>query len=218
VSVFPALMAIPMLLILKEPESWKKAKAQAAESKGEKSVGSLADLFGHPRWRKHLLVGVCLGVAGMVGLWGIAFFSPELITTAFKDRPLLVEDVIRPADIFSALNTENNPAALSLRRKLSPGFIARAEQLRNASVIPPGDVDALVTEINRLLRQDHLYDAAAFQGVKLKKTTKNLIQVLQKKPDRQNLVFQNRQLVEQVFPGTIRELQTTIDKTRGKGT
>ena len=218
VSVFPALMAIPMLLILKEPESWKKAKAQAAESKGEKSVGSLADLFGHPRWRKHLLVGVCLGVAGMVGLWGIAFFSPELITTAFKDRPLLVEDVIRPADIFSALNTENNPAALSLRRKLSPGFIARAEQLRNASVIPPGDVDALVTEINRLLRQDHLYDAAAFQGVKLKKTTKNLIQVLQKKPDRQNLVFQNRQLVEQVFPGTIRELQTTIDKTRSKGT
>src|SRR6185369_282367 len=80
------------------------------------------------------------------------------------------------------------------------------------------DVDALVTEINRLLRQDHLYDAAAFQGVKLKKTTKNLIQVLQKKPDRQNLVFQNRQLVEQVFPGTIRELQTTIDKTRSKGT
>src|SRR5207248_2193799 len=82
VSVFPALIALPMALVLKEPEVWRKAKAVAATGTGTKSVGSLSDLFSDPRWRKNLLVGVCLGVAGMVGLWGIAFFSPELITTA----------------------------------------------------------------------------------------------------------------------------------------
>jgi MFS family permease len=29
---------------------------------------------------------VCLGLAGMAGLWGIAFFSPELIRTALKGQ------------------------------------------------------------------------------------------------------------------------------------
>ena len=29
-----------------------------------------------------MLVGVCLGLAGMAGLWGIGFFSPELIIDA----------------------------------------------------------------------------------------------------------------------------------------
>src|SRR5678815_4646016 len=124
-------MAIPMVLILKEPEPWKRAKAQAAAGPGAKSVGSLKDLFGHPRWRKHLLVGVCLGVAGMVGLWGIAFFSPELITTALKDRPLLVSDVVRPLEICSALNSGANDAVLAIKRHLSPEFIAKLAQLHD---------------------------------------------------------------------------------------
>ena len=52
----------------------------------------------------------------------------------------------------------------------------------------------------------------------LKKRTKNLIQLVQKNGERQNIVSLNRQLVEQLFPGTIRELQKTIDKTRSRGT
>src|ERR1017187_5043778 len=96
VSVFPALLAVPMLLILKEPLPWIKAKAEAVTGGSAKAVGSIADLFRQPRWRRSTLVGICLGVAGMVGLWGIAFFSPELITTAFKNRPLQMEEVLRP--------------------------------------------------------------------------------------------------------------------------
>ena len=42
-----------------------------------------------------LFVGVCLGLAGMAGLWGIGFFSPELISTALKDEPQKVIDVVR---------------------------------------------------------------------------------------------------------------------------
>lgn len=87
VGVLPALLAAPMLLWLKEPEPWKAAKAAAARGEAHKQVGSLRDLFGHPRWRRHAVVGLMLGVAGMIGLWGIAFFSPELITEALRGEP-----------------------------------------------------------------------------------------------------------------------------------
>lgn len=88
VGIVPSLLAIPIMLFLKEPEAWKQAKAQAHSGERGKQVGSLADLFGHPRWRRHALVGLLLGVAGMIGLWGIAFFSPELISEALRGEPL----------------------------------------------------------------------------------------------------------------------------------
>jgi hypothetical protein len=152
-----------------------------------------------------------------VGLWGIAFFSPELITTAFKDRPLLTEEVLRPGEICSALNSDNNPAVVNLRGKLSPGFTTKIEHM-GSEVVPADVVTELVGEFNRIMRAGSLYDESAFQAVKLKKGTKNLIHVLEKQPDAKNLYFLNRQLVEQMFPGAIQELQTTIDKTRSTGT
>src|ERR1051326_1497544 len=54
VSVCPVIMVVPMVLILKEPEPWKSAKAAAASGQNRKSVGSLLDLFGEPRWCKNL--------------------------------------------------------------------------------------------------------------------------------------------------------------------
>lgn len=218
VSIFPALMAIPMSTMLKEPEAWKKAKAMAAQGEEARSVGSLADLFKHPRWRKNLLVGVCLGVAGMVGLWGIAFFSPELITTAFKDRPLLKTDLLRPGQICSTFNSDNRPAILALKQKLSPAFASRLAQVQSADAVPDDVADQLATELNRLIQGGSLYEASVFQGVNLKKGTRNLIEALEKKPDARNLRFLNRQLLEQLFPGSIRELQKVIDETRSTGT
>ena len=41
--------------------------------------GSYASLFGEARWRKPALFGMLLCVAGVVGLWGIGYFSPELV-------------------------------------------------------------------------------------------------------------------------------------------
>ena len=101
VGIVPSLLAIPILFVLKEPEAWKKAKAVAKEGTRQKQVGSLGDLFGNPRWRRHASVGLLLGVAGMIGLWGIAFFSPELITEALKGEP--VEKVNRTRALGTAL-------------------------------------------------------------------------------------------------------------------
>jgi MFS family permease len=218
VSVFPAVLAVPMLLILKEPQPWIKAKAEAATGAAGKSVGSIAELFLHPRWRRSTFVGICLGLAGMVGLWGIAFFSPELITTAFKNRPLQVQEVLKPAELCLALKSPASPAIAHIKAKLSPDVVKQLDAVEPGNVVPEASVQALVADLNRLIQDDTLHDERAFQSVDLKKRTQNLIQRVQKNGERSNVITLNRQLVEQLFPGAIRELQVTIDKTKSRGT
>ena len=213
VGVLPALLAIPIVLILREPEPWKRAKAAAAGGGAGKAVGSLSDLMGHPRWRHNLLVGVCLGVAGMVGLWGIAFFSPELITTAFKNRPLKPKEILLPAELASSLNEATNPAVALVKSKLSPGFAAKLAQ----NPLNVANADALIPELNRMIREEKLYTPDAFASVPLLKRTQNLAIRAQNGTPAEIMTL-NRQLLEQCFPGTIRPLQRTIDQTRGRGT
>ncbi|MGO8679215.1 MAG: MFS transporter [Limisphaerales bacterium] len=217
-GVCPAVLAVPMGLLLKEPEPWKKAKALAAAEGRAKSVGSMADLFTHPRWRRGMLVGVCLGVAGMVGLWGIAFFSPELITTALKNRPLQTVEIVKPAEVCAALITATNPAIARLKGDLSPEAIGQLQALRGAAEISAGAIEVLRSELDRVIQGGPIYEARAFQSVPLKKATQNLVKLVEKNGGRENQVFLNRQLVEQLFPGDIVELQKTIDQMRSKGT
>ncbi len=94
IGILPSLLVVPIIFVLREPAAWKAAKAKAA-SGPKKNVGSITELFRHPRWRHNALVGLFLGVAGMFGLWGIGFFSPELISTALKGAPQNVIDTVR---------------------------------------------------------------------------------------------------------------------------
>jgi len=54
-----------------------------------------AELFRQPRWRHNTIIGLLLGVSGMIGLWGIGFFSPELISTALRGSAQPVVDRVR---------------------------------------------------------------------------------------------------------------------------
>lgn len=165
-----------------------------------------------------MLVGVCLGVAGMVGLWGIAFFSPELITTAFKNHPLATKDVLKSAALCAALNDPANPAVAHLKAKLAPGLVNDLQQIKAGAAIPPTVLQTLVTDLNRIIQEESLYDPSVFGSLALKKSTRNLIQVTERTGERQDITLLNRQLVEQSFPGIIQELQRTIDRTRSRGT
>lgn len=100
VGLAPALLVIPIVLFLREPEAWRQAKLRAARGERKAQVGSMADLFAHPRWRKHAIVGLLLGVAGMIGLWGVGFFSPELISEALAKEPVEVRDTVRTWGTF----------------------------------------------------------------------------------------------------------------------
>jgi MFS family permease len=96
VGVLPALLVVPIMFYLREPELWHQAKRRARDSAdASQQIGSIVSLFRDPRWRRHALVGIGLGLAGMAGLWGIGFFSPELISTALKGEPQNVVDTVR---------------------------------------------------------------------------------------------------------------------------
>jgi MFS family permease len=81
IGALPALLAIVIRARLKEPERWQHAVAEGERTK----AGSLAELFGDRRWRKHALIGLGLAIPGVVGLWGIGFFSFDFIRTVFSE-------------------------------------------------------------------------------------------------------------------------------------
>jgi MFS family permease len=95
VGILPSLLVIPIILVLREPDAWKQAKAEAASGDAKKKVGDINELFKNPRWRRNSLCGLGLGAAGMIGLWAIGFFSPELITMALKDLPQTKVDSVK---------------------------------------------------------------------------------------------------------------------------
>jgi len=217
-SVVPAVMAVPMLLVLKEPEPWRKAKLEAATGGKARPVGSLADLFQNPRWLKNLSVGVCLGVSGMVGLWGIAFFSPELITTALKNQPLRVAEILQPSDLVKSLNRAETPALALIKHQLPANLVTELQAAESARSTPAPVLAELARAFNELMAGPSLYDSAAFPLASLKRSTRNLVQLVEKNGKRQNISFLNRQLIEHTFPGMLQEQQQTIDKMRSRGT
>jgi MFS family permease len=69
----PAPLALVIFKKLKEPDQWLKARAE------KKKMGSFGELLSDPRWRRNAIVGLLLAFAGVVGLWGIGFFSYDLL-------------------------------------------------------------------------------------------------------------------------------------------
>jgi MFS family permease len=96
VGILPSLLGVPIIFILREPEPWRRAK-EAAKSGAIRRVGSPLEMFKSPRWRRNSIVGLMLGVSGMFGLWGIGFFSPELISTALAGSSQQTIDTVRAA-------------------------------------------------------------------------------------------------------------------------
>jgi MFS family permease len=95
VGILPSLLVVPILFVLREPEPWKQARAEARAGRSPRQIGSPIELFRSPRWRRNSIVGLMLGLSGMVGLWGIGFFSPELISTALQGAPQSEIDTVR---------------------------------------------------------------------------------------------------------------------------
>jgi len=77
IGALPAFLCVFLQIRLKEPEKWVKAR-EAGRVAGVK-FGSYVSLFGDARWRSSAIWGMVLSVAGVIGLWGIGFFSPELV-------------------------------------------------------------------------------------------------------------------------------------------
>jgi MFS family permease len=83
IGTLPALLAIVIRSRLREPERWQQS---AHEGAAQKTIGLYHDLFSNPQWRHNALVGMFLGFAGVVGLWGIGFFSFDLVDVVFREH------------------------------------------------------------------------------------------------------------------------------------
>jgi MFS family permease len=79
VGILPALLVVIMFKRLKEPERWRAVKESPGELLG-KQLGAFGDLFS-PRWRQSTLFGMLFAVSGVIGVWGIGFWTPELISS-----------------------------------------------------------------------------------------------------------------------------------------
>jgi MFS family permease len=76
-GAFPALLLLPFMMKMREPQKWVDAKA--AGDKAGLKFGSYAVLLKHPVWRRHAWLGLLLCSAGIIGLWGIGNFHPRII-------------------------------------------------------------------------------------------------------------------------------------------
>jgi MFS family permease len=106
VGAAPAILCVLIQLKLKEPEKWVNARREGKLT-GVK-FGSYTSLFGEPRWRRSALAGMMLCVAGVIGVWGIGFFSPELvgevISNSLKESGLSADKVASSATFWRGVN------------------------------------------------------------------------------------------------------------------
>jgi MFS family permease len=86
VGALPALVTIWVRRSIREPESWQQARVTAALD-ARRQLGAFGDLFRDPTLRRCTLAGTAMAVAGVVGLWGAAFWSPDLTQSVLHAYP-----------------------------------------------------------------------------------------------------------------------------------
>lgn len=216
VGVLPALLVILIVSILREPEAWQLARQRQAQQPN-RQLGSLSDLFRHARWRKNTLVGVGLGIAGMFGLWGVGFFSPELISTALKTAPLRGADILDPVALVDELTNPGTQRARHVAARLPADARLRISSVASSvsASAETGSSDLpqrLADELNRLIAGPSLFDPTVFTDVP--PTISGLAGQLDLKQRTEDRLFLNRKLVELAFPGQIAPIQAYVDSVR----
>lgn len=93
IGAIPAILALVVRMKLKEPEQWQRA---SHEEDVARKLGSYKEMFGHPVWRKHALIGLGLAFSGIVGLWGVGFSAFDLVANVMHDH--FVADAIAQKD------------------------------------------------------------------------------------------------------------------------
>jgi MFS family permease len=139
IGALPALLALVIRGRLKEPEKWK-----AVSEKGmvDKQLGSYSELFGDPRWRKHALLGLLLAVSGVVGLWAVGFYSPDL--TRFVLRKQVAAQVYEEQIAQSAGDSARVTQLEQLRD-------LEANASTSAGAVIPTELEPVATSIDKVI-------------------------------------------------------------------
>jgi MFS family permease len=107
VGALPAFLWVLVQFRMKEPEKWVKAREEGRRT--GVAFGSYASLFGEERWRHNAIFGMLLCVVGVIGLWGIGFFAPELvgpvIERSLREQHLAPEQIAGAKGYWIGLNS-----------------------------------------------------------------------------------------------------------------
>jgi MFS family permease len=185
IGALPGLIAFFILWRLREPERWVAAKAAAVRANSFERFGRISDLFSEARWRRNTLVGLGLAVAGQIGLWGVSFYTPELIDAAIptvetQTRPkieaiLLADSPTAHAAALASLNAGEKRKFGELLGRVIPR-VKNADRLQiEASVLSLELKEKLRNVLNMAITEDQktrwksrggvLQQMAAFLGI-----------------------------------------------------
>ena len=107
IGAVPAFLCVFIQLRLKEPEKWTKAREEGRLT-GVK-FGSYVSLLGTGKWQKPAILGMLLCIVGVIGLWGIGFFAPELvgdvISQSLRAKGVAENDVASQTTYYKGLNS-----------------------------------------------------------------------------------------------------------------
>lgn len=78
VGAVPALLVLWIRKAVKEPEAWHEAKSVGQE------LGNIGELFTHPVLRRNTIAAMLMATAGVGALWGVGFFSTDLVRAELK--------------------------------------------------------------------------------------------------------------------------------------
>src|SRR5215467_15288140 len=58
VGILPSLLVVAVFRKMREPEAWQKVRDSVRRGGDKKQLGSMADLWSNPRWRKNTIIGL----------------------------------------------------------------------------------------------------------------------------------------------------------------
>jgi MFS family permease len=128
IGALPAVLALFIRSRLKEPDSWVQAQQSRETSK---KLGSYSELFADPTLRKHALLGLVLACSGVIGLWAIGFYAPDLIKLV-QEKP--VTQAIYASEIAASKSPEETALLEKLRDAPKDTKFTAEEQARKDTI------------------------------------------------------------------------------------
>ena len=97
VGALPALLVVWIRRSLHEPERWLEAREQASVGH---EMGAITELFRDKQLRRNTIAALMMAVAGQAALWGIGFWSVDLLATVLDGLSVPRVDVDRTKSLM----------------------------------------------------------------------------------------------------------------------
>ena len=97
VGALPALLVFWIRRSVEEPEKWRQARDQASLGR---EMGAVGELFREPKLRRNTIAALLMAVAGQGALWGIGFWSVDLLLTVLEPFSVAQADVDRTKSVM----------------------------------------------------------------------------------------------------------------------